>query len=122
MLNPRQKKFVDMYLSTRGDIVKAIQLAFPEIKRVDIHSRKLQKNDTISALLAFIDGEEKPTVKSMVDLLWKTIRNSNNDYVRLKGAELIAELEGYKKEDSEEQKRLRTIQDMERIDNGYKTN
>lgn len=96
LLRSSEKTFVLTYLTSNGDVSKSIRVSFPKVQSIQRKALALQKNETVSALLAYIDGEETPTKEAMIRLLWKTMRNTSNDFVRIKGAEIISDLQGYK--------------------------
>lgn len=113
LLDSRHKMFIDMYLSSKGSMTKAIKHAFPNVKNVAAYSLKLQKNDTIAALLDFIDNDDKPNVEELRRILWRTIKASTGESVIIKGAELLAKLlDSPSDEDRQKQK----IQEGKRID------
>jgi hypothetical protein len=90
-----EKEFLRGYLASHGDMTASIKKAWPKVTNIQNMARQLQKRDTVAALLDIIDGAETPTKSALVQLLWKTMRTTSNDYVVLRGAEQISDLEGY---------------------------
>lgn len=116
LLTPPQKLFVELYLTTSGNISLAITRAFPNVRAVGQYSVRLQKNPNIAAILALIDGEEKPSKEALSKLLWKTIRNSSKERIIIEGSKQLTELEGYTLPETEEEKRDRIKRQMKEID------
>lgn len=112
----REQTFLLSYLTTRGDMAKAILIGWPNCKSVPAMAKKLQNNETVAVVLAMIDGEEMPTKESLTRLLWHTINTTKNPSIIIKGAEQIAELEGYN--DDPEDSRSLKIQKARELDNG----
>lgn len=112
MCSVQEQLFLLTYLSTRGDISKSISVAFPSVQNIQRKAILLQKNETISALLAFIDGEDIPTAEAIRKLVWKTMRNSTNEYIVMKGAELLTQ----NTKPTEEELRHKRLEEARRID------
>lgn len=78
LCNEREQLFLETYLKTRGDIGTAIQVAFPKVKNLGRYATYLQSKDTLSTLLAILDGQHLATNDAIKDLLFKAMNKTQD--------------------------------------------
>ena len=109
MCTAQERRFLDLYTTTKGDMAEAIKQTWTNTKDVWRKSRTLQRNDTIAALLDYIDGEDIPTRDQILKTVWKAMKQARVPHEVYRGAEIISDIIGLgvQKADTEEIQKLK---------------